>query len=49
MSTVGQVIHCRAAVAWEPKAPLVIETIEVDPPKAGEVRIKVGQPCILFD
>lgn len=41
MSTVGQVIQCRAAVAWAPKEPLVIETIEVAPPKAGEVRIKV--------
>ena len=41
MSSVGQVITCRAAVAWEAKAPLSIETIEVDPPKAGEVRIKI--------
>ncbi|EAA09898.4 AGAP010499-PA, partial [Anopheles gambiae str. PEST] len=36
-----QVIKCKAAVAWEPKQPLSIETIEVAPPKAGEVRIKV--------
>ena len=41
MSTVGKTITCRAAVAWEAKAPLSIETIEVDPPKAGEVRIKI--------
>jgi len=41
MSTVGQVIKCKAAVAWEAKKPLVIEDIEVAPPKAGEVRIKV--------
>jgi len=41
MSTVGQVIKCRAAVAWEPAKPLVIEEIEVAPPKAGEVRIKI--------
>uniref|UniRef100_A0A8W7Q2H5 S-(hydroxymethyl)glutathione dehydrogenase n=2 Tax=Anopheles coluzzii TaxID=1518534 RepID=A0A8W7Q2H5_ANOCL len=40
-STTGQVIKCKAAVAWEPKQPLSIETIEVAPPKAGEVRIKV--------
>ncbi|XP_076443014.1 alcohol dehydrogenase class-3-like [Babylonia areolata] len=39
--TKGQVIKCRAAVAWEAKKPLTIETIEVDPPKAGEVRIKI--------
>lgn len=41
MSTVGQVIKCKAAVAWEAKKPLTIEEIEVGPPKAGEVRIKV--------
>ena len=35
------VITCKAAVAWAAKAPLVIETIEVQPPRAGEVRIKV--------
>lgn len=28
-------------MAWEPKKPLSIETIEVGPPKAGEVRIKL--------
>ena len=36
-----QVITCKAAVAWEAKKPLTIETIEVAPPKAGEVRVKV--------
>lgn len=34
-------ISCRAAVAWEPGKPLVIETVEVAPPKFGEVRIKM--------
>ena len=28
-------------MAWEPKKPLTIEEVEVAPPKAGEVRIKV--------
>jgi len=42
MSTVGKVITCKAAVAWEAKAPLSIEEITVDPPKAGEVRMKVN-------
>jgi len=37
----GKPITCRAMVAWEPKAPLKCETITVDPPKAGEVRIKI--------
>ena len=31
----------RAAVAWEPGKPLTIETIEVDPPKEGEVLLRV--------
>lgn len=37
-----QVISCQAAVAWEPKKPLSMETVEVAPPRAGEVRIKVS-------
>lgn len=39
--TAGKVITCRAAVAWEAKAPLTIETIEVEPPRKGEVRVKI--------
>ena len=34
-------IQCRAAVAWEAGKPLVIETIEVEPPRGGEVRIRI--------
>ncbi|KAJ9050022.1 alcohol dehydrogenase [Entomophthora muscae] len=37
----NQVIKCKAAVCWGPNEPLVIEDVEVAPPKAGEVRIKV--------
>lgn len=40
-STAGQVITCKAAVAWAPNKPLSIETIQVAPPRKGEVRIKV--------
>ncbi|KAH9061594.1 hypothetical protein Ae201684P_020929 [Aphanomyces euteiches] len=40
-STEGKVIRCKAAVAWKPNAPLSIETVDVAPPKAGEVRVKV--------
>ncbi|RLV90564.1 hypothetical protein JA1_004469 [Spathaspora sp. JA1] len=40
-STVGKTITCQAAVAWEAGKPLSIETIEVAPPKAHEVRIKI--------
>nr|XP_034356796.1 alcohol dehydrogenase 6 [Arvicanthis niloticus] len=41
MSTQGKVIRCKAAVLWKPGAPLAIEEIEVAPPKAKEVRIKI--------
>lgn len=41
MSTEGKVITCKAAIAWEAKTPLVIEEVEVHPPKAHEVRVKV--------
>lgn len=34
-------IQCLAAVAWEAKKPLTLETIDVMPPRAGEVRIKI--------
>uniref|UniRef100_A0A8C2G7F0 Alcohol dehydrogenase 5 n=1 Tax=Cyprinus carpio TaxID=7962 RepID=A0A8C2G7F0_CYPCA len=35
------VIKCKAAVAWEAGKPLSIEELEVAPPKAHEVRVKV--------
>ncbi|WVQ86178.1 S-(hydroxymethyl)glutathione dehydrogenase [Cryptococcus sp. DSM 104549] len=41
MSTEGQTISCKAAIAWEAGKPLSIETVEVAPPKDGEVRIKI--------
>jgi S-(hydroxymethyl)glutathione dehydrogenase / alcohol dehydrogenase len=39
--TEGKVITCKAAVAWAANEPLKIENIQVDPPKANEVRIKL--------
>ncbi|XP_077292393.1 alcohol dehydrogenase class-3 Fdh [Arctopsyche grandis] len=41
MSTEGKEIQCRAAVAWAPAQPMKMETVVVQPPKAGEVRIKL--------
>ncbi|XP_070818556.1 alcohol dehydrogenase class-3-like [Chaetodon trifascialis] len=41
MTTTGQVIKCKAAVAWGPGKPLSIEDVEVAPPKVHEVRIKI--------
>lgn len=36
-----QTITCKAAVAWEAGKDLSLETIEVAPPKAHEVRIEI--------
>ncbi|GAV61473.1 LOW QUALITY PROTEIN: ADH_zinc_N domain-containing protein/ADH_N domain-containing protein [Cephalotus follicularis] len=40
-STTGQIIRCKAAVAWEAGKPLVIEEVDVAPPQAMEVRLKI--------
>ncbi|KAG6773421.1 hypothetical protein POTOM_020699 [Populus tomentosa] len=40
-STAGQVIRCKAAVAWDAGKPLVMEEVEVAPPQAMEVRLKI--------
>jgi S-(hydroxymethyl)glutathione dehydrogenase/alcohol dehydrogenase len=40
-ATTGKPIECKAMVARGPKQPLTEETIIVNPPKAGEVRVKV--------
>ena len=37
----AETITCKAAVAWAVGEPLKIETVQVAPPKAGEVRIKL--------
>ena len=34
-------VSCVAAVAWEAGKPLVIEEVEVAPPQAHEVRLKI--------
>jgi len=39
--TEGKPIKCKAAVAWEKGKDLSIETIQVAPPKANEVRLKM--------
>ncbi|MGL5596818.1 MAG: S-(hydroxymethyl)glutathione dehydrogenase/class III alcohol dehydrogenase [Aeromonas sp.] len=36
-----QPIKCKAAIAWSPGQPLSIEEIEVMPPLAGEVRVRI--------
>ncbi|KAJ7558673.1 hypothetical protein O6H91_04G051400 [Diphasiastrum complanatum] len=45
-STKGQVINCKAAVAWAPKQAFVIEEIQVAPPLASEVRIKITHTSV---
>lgn len=37
----SQMIKSRAAIAWGPNQPLSIEVVDVMPPQAGEVRIRV--------
>lgn len=36
-----QNIKCKAAIAWGPGQPLTIEEVEVMPPQAGEVRVRI--------
>ncbi|NIZ00411.1 S-(hydroxymethyl)glutathione dehydrogenase/class III alcohol dehydrogenase [Thalassospira lucentensis] len=37
----AETITCKAAIAWEAGKPLSIEDVQVAPPKAGEVRVKI--------
>ncbi|HHQ4777712.1 TPA: S-(hydroxymethyl)glutathione dehydrogenase/class III alcohol dehydrogenase [Aeromonas veronii] len=36
-----QSIKCKAAIAWGPGQPLSIEEVEIMPPQAGEVRVRI--------
>ncbi len=36
-----QIIKCKAAIAWGPNQPLTIEEVDVMPPQAGEVRVRI--------
>ncbi|RDX72119.1 Alcohol dehydrogenase-like 2, partial [Mucuna pruriens] len=38
---IGKPIRCKAAICRKAGEPLIIEEVELDPPKAGEVRIKI--------
>ncbi|SOC15347.1 S-(hydroxymethyl)glutathione dehydrogenase / alcohol dehydrogenase [Thalassospira xiamenensis] len=37
----AETITCKAAIAWEAGKPLSIEEVQVAPPKAGEVRVRI--------
>ena len=39
-------VCCEAAVAWEPKGEFIVQDVQVDPPQAMEVRIKVTQSSL---
>ncbi|XP_052498185.1 alcohol dehydrogenase 1-like [Budorcas taxicolor] len=41
MDTMGKTITCLAAIAWKTNSSLSLEKVQVEPPKAGEVRIKI--------
>ncbi|EFJ15470.1 hypothetical protein SELMODRAFT_149322 [Selaginella moellendorffii] len=45
-ATAGKVITCKAAVAYEAGKALSIEEVEVAPPKANEVRIKITHTAL---
>jgi Zn-dependent alcohol dehydrogenase len=40
-STIGKAITCKAAVVWAAGEPLKLEDVEVAPPRAHEVRVKI--------
>ena len=40
-STAGKTITCKAAVCWAAAEELKMEAVEVAPPQAHEVRIKI--------
>ncbi|GAQ82963.1 alcohol dehydrogenase class-3 [Klebsormidium nitens] len=46
MADVGKTIVCKAAIAWGPKTDLSIEDVEVAPPQAGEVRIRITHTAL---
>ncbi|KAG2398154.1 Alcohol dehydrogenase-like 5 [Vigna angularis] len=41
MSRTSQVVTCKAAICWGLGQPVTVEEIQVDPPKATEVRVKM--------
>ncbi|KAL2325915.1 hypothetical protein Fmac_024973 [Flemingia macrophylla] len=41
MANTSQVITCKAAICWGAGKPVTVEEIQVDPPKATEVRVKI--------
>lgn len=44
--TAGKPIECKAAIAWGPKQPLEVCTVTVDPPQAGEVRVRIAATAL---
>lgn len=45
-TTIGQVIICKAAIAYGPSQPLVIEEVQVAPPQELEVRIQITHTSV---
>ncbi|KAJ6668875.1 hypothetical protein lerEdw1_012361 [Lerista edwardsae] len=41
MATAGKVIKCKAAIIWEAGKLPSVEEVEVAPPRAHEVRVKI--------
>ncbi|KAK7312140.1 hypothetical protein VNO77_35779 [Canavalia gladiata] len=41
MPNTSEIITCKAAICWEVGKPVTVEEIQIDPPKATEVRVKM--------
>lgn len=44
--TIGKVITCKAAIALKPKEDLIVDMVQIAPPQAGEVRIKIAATAL---
>eukprot|EP00850_Spirogloea_muscicola_P002207 SM000008S22296 [mRNA] locus=s8:901854:904646:+ [translate_table: standard] len=44
--TAGRTITCKAAVAWEAGKPLSVEDVQLEPPQAGEVRVRITHSAL---
>jgi S-(hydroxymethyl)glutathione dehydrogenase/alcohol dehydrogenase len=45
-SSQGGILSCKAAVAFSPRSPLQLVTVDVHPPQPGEVRIKITHTAL---
>jgi S-(hydroxymethyl)glutathione dehydrogenase/alcohol dehydrogenase len=44
--TIGKVITCKAAIALKAKSDLLVDYVQIAPPQAGEVRVKIAATAL---